>query len=68
MNIAYALPEVNSEIDKIKRQIENQVLTAIHSGGLGPEDALNRWMEWSAAHRLGQRLNGKVKMEEGEKK
>jgi hypothetical protein len=64
--LAYALPEIIKEVERMKKQIETQVMTDINNGSLLPELAQQRWIEWAAAHRLQQRVSGKVKME-GEK-
>lgn len=52
---------LTEDIQKLLRQTEQRVYTAISQGQLTPDAALQAWYEHLAYHRLIQRFNQRIK-------
>jgi len=55
---------LTADIEKLKRQTEQVVYTAIAQHTLTPEQALQAWYEHLSYHRLLQRFNQRIKIGE----
>lgn len=55
---------LTDDIQKLLRQTEQKVYTAISANTLTPDMALQAWYEHLAYHRLIQRFNQRIKMGE----
>lgn len=58
--VAGLLPEIEVEIDTIKRSIETKALQMIKDCSMTGDQAMSLWAEWAGADAIGRKLRTRV--------
>lgn len=58
---AGVMPDIRSEVERAKTQVEMRVFSQINAGTLTPEAGQLAWLELHALDKMLKRFNGKVR-------
>lgn len=60
--IAGMLPAIKADAEAAQKAIVNSVMSKLHEGGLDPDFAQQKWIEYVAYSRMLQRFESKVRL------